>query len=409
MALEVLLGDSQVGRLELLADGRSTRLVLRPEYRQAAHRPVLSQQFISFRPEYRQPSRMLPFFAHLLPEGALRRIIAAQARLDIKRDWELLSLLGQDLPGAVRLLPALDDAPVPPPPAVDVGDPSTTPTVPSTPFDRWRFSLSGVQLKFSMSWLNDRLTLPAAGMDGKWIVKLGDSIHPDLPELEWSVMQWARMAGMDIPAFRLVPLAHLQGIDLRYTEHAGRSCFAIERFDRAEQRRIHIEDFAQVLAADDKYQGHSHETIGNVIAKICGLDDLREYVRRLVFMILSGNADAHLKNWSLIYPDGVRARLSPAYDQIATVAYPQYDRTLALNFNGGKRFEDASLAAFERFARKLKIDARVVVDWVREDVPRVLDAWRELRSSLPLAPARVASIEQHLDLLARTPTSIVHA
>jgi serine/threonine-protein kinase HipA len=222
-------------------------------------------------------------------------------------------------------------------------------------------------------------------------------------------MEWARAAGIHVPTNQLVPLDRVDGVPQEYIERAGQFCYAIERFDRSEgKQRIHIEDFAQVLAADDKYQGHSYETIGNIIEKSATTEDFREYVRRLVFMVLSGNADAHLKNWSLIYPDGVHARLSPAYDLVSVIVYPQYSRTLALNFNRSKRFEDVSLAGFARFARKLDVDESAVCDWVREDVRSILHAWCEVGERTPLSGARRESIEQHLKLLRAAPDSIIH-
>jgi len=399
-AFLVSLGDVQIGRLEILPDQRSTMLTFYEDYRQAPIRPLLGQQFKSFHREYRQPSRLLTFFAHLLPEGALGGILRAAAKLDERQNWPLLRLLGNDLPGAVRLSPALneDSEAVTVEPRVESreADPPTRATVPP---EMWRFSLSGVQLKLSMSWFNDRLAMPAATIDGKWIVKLGDAAHPDLPEVEWSVMEWARAAGIDVPTTSLVGLDRVDGIPAEYVERAGSLCYAIERFDRGEGRlRIHIEDFAQVLDADDKYQGHSYETIGNVVAKAAGLDGLREYVRRVVFMVLSGNADAHLKNWSLIYPDGVHARLSPAYDLVSVVVYPQYNRSLALNFNRSKRFEDVSLDGFSRFARKLQVSEEAMCGWVREDVHRALQAWVDVAGAIRLSPVRRQRIDQHLEL-----------
>lgn len=409
-ALAVSLGGLLIGRLELQPDGHSTRLFFYEDYRQAARRPLLGQQFKSFHREYRQPSRLLPFFAHLLPEGALGSILRASAKLDARQDWQLLERLGRDLPGAVVLSPVLTDEfePARPQQPVDTrrADPPTRATV--SP-EKWQFSLSGVQLKFSMSWFQDRLAMPADTIDGKWIVKLGDAAHPDLPEVEWSVMEWARAAGIDVPTTRLVPLEQLDGVPIQYTERAGQFCYAIERFDRGDQpRRIHIEDFAQALAADDKYQGHSYETIGNIITNVCGAQDLREYVRRLVFMVLSGNADAHLKNWSLIYPDGVHPRISPAYDLLSVIVYPQYKRALALNFNRSKRFEDVSLDGFARFARKLMIAEAQVLDWVREDVPRILQAWVDLGQRLSLSEPRRTRVDEHLALLRGAPASIIH-
>ena len=409
-AFLVSLGDVQIGRLEILPDQRSTMLTFYEDYRQAPIRPLLGQQFKSFHREYRQPSRLLTFFAHLLPEGALGGILRAAAKLDERQNWPLLRLLGNDLPGAVRLSPALneDSEAVTVEPRVESreADPPTRATVPP---EMWRFSLSGVQLKLSMSWFNDRLAMPAATIDGKWIVKLGDAAHPDLPEVEWSVMEWARAAGIDVPTTSLVGLDRVDGIPAEYVERAGSLCYAIERFDRGEGRlRIHIEDFAQVLDADDKYQGHSYETIGNVVAKAAGLDGLREYVRRVVFMVLSGNADAHLKNWSLIYPDGVHARLSPAYDLVSVVVYPQYNRSLALNFNRSKRFEDVSLDGFSRFARKLQVSEEAMCGWVREDVHRALQAWVDVAGAIRLSPVRRQRIDQHLELLRAADKSIAN-
>ena len=56
-----------------------------------------------------------------------------------------------------------------------------------------------------------------------------------------------------------------------------------------------------------------------------------EFLRRFVFNALIGNADMHLKNWSLIYPDRRAAMLAPAYDFVSTIAYLPDDR-LALTF-----------------------------------------------------------------------------
>ena len=59
---------------------------------------------------------------------------------------------------------------------------------------------------------------------------------------------------------------------------------------------------------DDKYSGASYEGLAHLVGALCGDEDLLEFVRRVVFVILSGNTDAHLKNWSLIYPDTRTAR-----------------------------------------------------------------------------------------------------
>jgi hypothetical protein len=80
----------------------------------------------------------------------------------------------------------------------------------------------------------------------------------------------------------------------------------VKRFDRVPQGPVHIEDFAQVFRVfrEDKYKKASYRNIAEVIAAEAGNDGVAEFVRRLVFNTLIGNANMHLKNWSLIYPDG---------------------------------------------------------------------------------------------------------
>src|SRR5690606_13027497 len=107
---------------------------------------------------------------------------------------------------------------------------------------------------------------------------------------------------------------------------------AVRRYDRDDGHKIHQEDFAQVvnLAPKHKYDHVSYEQLIRLVDDILGGDGRDEMIRRLVFMIASGNGDAHLKNWSLVYRDQVHARLAPLYDQVATVAWPELPRTLAL-------------------------------------------------------------------------------
>src|SRR5690606_3587378 len=123
----------------------------------------------------------------------------------------------------------------------------------------------------------------------------------------------------------------------------------------------------------------NYETLANQIFTFCGQADLRQFIRRLVFVVLSGNADAHLKNWSLHHPDGRTPRLSPAYDQVATLAYLDTSDVLALPFHGSQRFEDVSLAGFRRLATKLRRDPDEMARWVTDDIARIMDAWASQR------------------------------
>jgi serine/threonine-protein kinase HipA len=79
--------------------------------------------------------------------------------------------------------------------------------------------------------------------------------------------------------------------------------------------------------------------------------DVEEFISRLVFNVLIGNADMHLKNWSLIYPDRRRAALAPACDCVSTIAYID-DANAALEFTRSKRFDELTVEELSRLADK---------------------------------------------------------
>lgn len=56
---------------------------------------------------------------------------------------------------------------------------------------------------------------------------------------------------------------------------------------------------------------------------------------------LIGNADMHLKNWSLVYPDRRHAALAPAYHFLSTIPCLP-DENAALSFSRTKRFDEFS-------------------------------------------------------------------
>ena len=235
------------------------------------------------------------------------------------------------------------------------------------------------------------LTLPASGRGGDWIVKLPDAEFPSVPEAEYAAMEWARASGIDVPDLELVTFAQLSGIPPLRGAHAEAAlCLAIRRFDRVEGGgRIHIEDFAQVFgrAPSQKYNEHltaavppiGFETVARAVATYAP-EDRRELVRRLVFMVLSGNADAHLKNWSFIYRDGQRPRLAPAYDLVPTVVFPETSDRLALPLFGDSDFGAITPSAFARLAPLISQPVDHLRAWVREDIDRIMDAWSGVKA-----------------------------
>lgn len=414
MLLAVFLNDLEVARLERQGDGRIDFAFL-DSYRQRRARPVLSVHYLDKLRAPSLPAHRLPaFFANLLPEpdGPLRRLITQAAGIREQQDLRLLAHLGEDLPGAVRvrLLEDSDDG------GHGHAHAHSEPGVaaPQTG-NKLRFSLAGVQLKFSMLRDGKALTLPASGRGGDWIVKLPDLEHERVPENEYAVMTWARESGIDVPEFDIVTHADLIGLPDRRFVRDGELCFAIRRFDRPPAAaRVHIEDFAQVNGRypADKYDEDrpvadrlNYETLANQILTFCGEADLREFIRRLVFVVLSGNADAHLKNWSLYYPDGRTPRLSPAYDMVATIVYAGTSDVLALPFHGSLAFEDVTMAGFRRLAGKLRRDPDEMARWVAEDVARIMDIWSS--ESRRLAYETRYALEQHHRRLRSAPNTLL--
>lgn len=388
--LDVHLGPVHLGTLTLLTDER-IEFVLSEEYRQRYPRPVLGQ-FFEDDPSRRHVSRMRlpPFFSNLLPEGPLRELIADRERIARQREFFLIAHLGEDLPGSVLVRPA--SALAPSPAALEEASPGVGPSEP----EPLRFSLAGVQLKFSMLRRDRGMTLPMGGRGGDWIVKLPDNRYDRVPENELSMMTWARAVGIDVPDIELIKVSDLHGLPEGLTLREDLA-YVIRRFDRpAPGKRVHMEDMAQVLGlySDEKYKKYNYETIANVLLKVSGLDALQEFLRRLVFIIAIGNGDAHHKNWSLLYPDGVHATLSPVYDLVSTIQYIPND-FLALNLAKSKRFEDVSLASFERLARKLDLSSDDVLPVVKSAVSAALDTWSSIRAELPIPELFKQRIEDH--------------
>lgn len=367
----VWLRELRVGTLTQRGD--HTRFVLAESYLADPARPVLGLVFEQDLGARHAAALRLPcWFSNLLPEGRLREWIAAERRVSAQREMELLAQVGHDLPGAVRIrsveAPDADDHdwssdPVPSPNAGAVDSP-------------WRFSLAGVALKFSVLADHDRLTLPASGVGGDWIVKLPDRVYRDVPRNEFTMMSLAAAAGIEVPRVRLVHRDDIDGLPTGVWPEHEEWAYAVRRFDRTDNHGLaHIEDLAQVrnVYPDDKYRGN-YETVGALIHRGHDVESLREFARRLVFTVLISNGDAHLKNWSLIYDDHRVPRLAPAYDLVSTRHYMGAGETLGLRFGGTKRFDQIRLATFDRLERRLGVDAALATAG-REVIDRVVEHW----------------------------------
>ena len=364
-------------------------------YLSISDRPVLSQSFEDdLSRTYYGKNRLLPsFFANLILEhGALRDLIENNLGVSPGDDLALLEAVGRDLPGAVEIvrvdgndLPVQEDLEVPA--YVEDREDILKNKEPGL-----RFSLAGVQMKFSVLRDPNRITLPASNQDGELIVKLGSVRFPFTVENEYAIMQWAMSAGFDVPECHLQDATTVSGSLRKHTANFGDRIFVIRRYDRQAGLRIHQEDFAQVtnLRPELKYDHIKYEQCGGLIKQLLGNDAYYEFIRRLTFVIASGNADAHLKNWSFLYLDHQNPSLAPMYDQVCTVAWPEVKSELALKLAGTKNWFALDLRRFESLAERTGADPAKTTEKVQETLAQLVDAWNDSQVStlLPVSHSK---------------------
>ena len=397
--LDIFLADRKVGTINGLGGDR-TVFTFDDAYADDPNRPTLSLSFKDamgdlILDQRRTQTRLSPFFSNLLPEGPLRDYLARRAGVNVVREFYLLWALGRDLPGAVIARGPDGEEPGPaheenPPPAGS--EPAEVPL---------RFSLAGVQLKFSaLEKAQGGLTIPATGVGGSWIVKLPSTRFPGVSENEFSMMTLAKSVGIAVPDIQLVELDQIAGLPDGIGRLEG-AAYAVRRFDRTvDGERIHMEDFAQVFGvySDEKYKHAAYRSIAKVLWLETGEAGITEFIRRLVFNAVIGNADMHLKNWSLLYADRVTPTLSPAYDFVSTLAYIPDDKA-ALKFSRTARWDGFNDDELSHLAAKAGLPERLVIGTARETVARFREVWANERGHLPLHAEIADVIDRQLTAL----------
>jgi serine/threonine-protein kinase HipA len=308
-----------------------------------------------------------PFFANLLPESELRRIIARKLGLSEQNDFALLEAVGGECAGAVSLLP--DDHP----PEDPVGNRSNyhaldddelnaliadLPNRPMLAGERGiRLSLAGAQNKLPVLFDGERISLPMGGAPSSHILKPPIPHYPDSVLNESFCMQLALRIGLVVPPVSIL--------------HKQQPLYLVERYDRrrlpdGRLHRVHQEDFCQALgiAPDQKYEkegGPSLTQCFDLVRRnsVQPVADVQALLRWVVFNYLIGNADAHGKNVSLLL-DGQGPRLAPFYDLMSTAAYPGLSERLAMRLGGEDRPDWIIERRWRRFADDVGIGFRLV-------------------------------------------------
>lgn len=336
-----------------------------------------------------------PLLSNLLPEGALRELLAQRLKIDQMNEFPLMVHLGADLPGALLAEPV---------PAYDVpdyafGDRGRLDRIAIDAMDRVaHFSLAGVQMKFSMRNRDGRYIMGDSKEPGDWIIKTPSTRHPYVPANEFTCMTLAGLIGVAIPEIRLVGIEQLEQLpEINLPNESV--AYAIRRFDREANQRIHTEDFAQVTFsyAAQKYEAASYESIAGLIYKnvYAGQLDVIQMAIRLLANILLGNGDAHKKNWSIIYRDGITPSLSPAYDILFTRVYMGDEQEFGLSMAGTKRWYDVTMEHFMAWADRADLPKSAIDYNLRQAINAARVHWPQALAESPMAEQHKKALRAH--------------
>jgi serine/threonine-protein kinase HipA len=319
-----------------------------------------------------------PFFGGLLPEEGQRDAAAKVLGVSRANDFALLDRLGGDVAGALQLLPP-DEAHVAYPAEfhpVPLGGQELLHILDQLPLrpllageEGLRLSLAGAQSKLPVVLVNGAIALPRPHQPTTHILKPAISRFPATTENEAFVMRLAQAVGLDVAE-----------VEPRTLE--GRTFLLVTRYDRTKTvggvRRIHQEDFCQALGvpSEIKYAsegGPGFEDCFALIRKVAvrpAVDALK-LLDAVIFSLIAGNADAHGKNFSILYADQ-GPQLAPLYDLLATVAYPELSANLAMKIGRRALIEDVDHAAWTVFS----VDTGLGLPLIRRRVAELSESVR---------------------------------
>ena len=410
--LEVYLYDRQIGWL--CEAGRATRFVPAEQYladreratlslsisipgEEAITRAILSNQFNAA--IYNERGELPPFFAGLLPEGALRkRLEASRSHLRDRDDFGILAAAGEDLPGAVKVIPARLDKLTAAARAYGVtgGADNLEIAVPEAATEG-AASVSGEQNKMPLSMAHEgrQFTLPVKGKLSDIIAKL-PLPHDDSQIFnEYISMNLAALAGVHVAICKPRLVSDIAIPELLALYGPDRHFLVVERFDRQPGGATHIEDGCQLqtLMPNKKYAAPRYYiNFLRVLDRLSvrGVEDLRQFFLRQAVNTLLGNSDAHLKNFSVMYHNGVAPELSPAYDIVSIAALANF-AGYAVNVAIDKNQWQETLDTYKRIAKEAGIAERIAVAAVRQAVESAHDLWPRALKDLD-APAAMSKL-----------------
>jgi serine/threonine-protein kinase HipA len=267
------------------------------------------------------------YFDNLLPEEALRTVIAREANLSAEDAFGLLAHFGSESAGSLVLRGPDAAGPVEhglkPLSLADLSRRiAGLPKVSLTRDAPKRMSLAGAQHKMLVVFTGGELFEPLPGTPSTHILKPNHAEGDHYPASvmnEYFTMRLAKAVGLDVPAVHRL--------------YVPQPVYIVERFDRTrptpdtnppgEASRLHAIDTCQLLNKSRafKYTAARQDALADAVGHCRAKAAARLQIYRwLVFNVLVGNGDNHLKNISFLV-DASGIKVAPAYDLLCTAVY----------------------------------------------------------------------------------------
>lgn len=304
-----------------------------------------------------------PFFANLLPEAEIRRVITQRLGVSEKNDFILLKRIGGECAGAVSVLPE-GNMPQVEPGYRELNESELHKIVVELPKKPLmvgekgiRLSLAGAQNKLPIYMENGKIFLATGNFPSTHILK------PPIQGLEGTVMNeafcmiLAGKIGLQVPEVTV-----RRGLD---------TLFIVKRFDRERTTdgkviRIHQEDFCQALGIlpEQKYESEGGPALNRCFdlinrSSVRPAADRMALLRWVIFNVLIGNADAHAKNLTILLTDP-GPHLAPFYDLLCTKIYGSLTDKLAMKIGGENRPDWLQARHWKKFADAILIKQNLV-------------------------------------------------
>lgn len=370
-------------------------------------------------PFSRRESR--PFFEGLLPEEHQRAAAAGVLGLSVGNEFRLLEALGGEVAGALSLWPKGERPPAeatsiePAKPLDDdalIGMLNRLPTRPMLAGETGlRLSLAGAQAKLPVVVDNGHIALPTPGRPTTHILKPPIERFEGTTENEAFAMRLAREVGLSVAE------VDYRRIQVRTHRNAPSSCIQgrgfllVERYDRVagngRVKRLHQEDFCQALGFPSS---RKYAAAGGPVFRDCfqllrssATRPAREVLKLFdaaIFNLIIGNADAHAKNYSLLYR-GNSVEMAPLYDLLATAAYPDLSPKLAMKIAGRSTLDDLQATDWGRFAEESGLTEPFVKRRAKALADRVLQTAERIEAGFDLNEDERKTMRDYAGLTAR--------